>query len=88
MIRVYSMLFECENPTPGASTQIVAPVDADGLGQHVWPRDRRKTLLDVEAGDEVLIRDSVYHVVEVRVYRSAMCDNAQTVVPCGRDYSS
>lgn len=88
MPRVHSLLFEVENPTPGASTQIVAPVDEDGLGRHVCPADRRQTLLDVAAGDDVLIRDDRYRVTEVRVYRSDRCDNAQPVVRCGREFDA
>ena len=88
MTTIYSLLFEVHNPTPGASTQIVAPVDEDGLGRHVWPADRTKTLLEVQAGDKLLLRNDRYRITEVRVYRSAKCRNDQPVVACGREFAA
>ena len=86
MPRIYSLLFELHAPKPPATRQLVVPVDEDGLGRHVWPADRRKTLYDVEAGDELLLGEDRYRITEVRVYRSALCDNGQPLVRRAHDF--
>lgn len=81
MPRLYALQFDLVTQSPCTTSVIVWPETPTGLAH---PANEQQDLLDVRAGDDLLVADRRRKVTAVRVYRGDGAGGETPVVECGR----
>ncbi len=88
--RILALKFQLE-ATDGKILELIAWLEPDGNGKHLYPAHPDRTLMDVKAGDMLIFkRKDQLTIKRLKPWRTRECkdDTQYEEIVCGRDWEA